>query len=86
MIVLDDRDGYYVDASLRAGNPTERFTVYVEYRFGPEPDDTEIEEVDVRAATDRHAREITAAALKRDYEPGGKIVHVDKIPESVILI
>lgn len=86
LVLADGEHGTYRDLSLRSDNPTSIFTIYVEWRYGPEEDDTDVEEIDVRAATERHAREIATAALERDYEPGGKIVHVERREPGIVYL
>jgi hypothetical protein len=72
--------GMYFDLALNkaASERANVFTVFVNYKFGPGPDDFSTEEIDVIAATVTHAKDIAKAALARDYEPGGKIVHVEE--------
>jgi hypothetical protein len=72
--------GMYVDLALNkiAAEKAEVYTVFVNYKYGPGPDQFSTEEIDVIAATRGHAEAIALAALKRDYEPGGKIVHIEE--------
>lgn len=50
---------------------TRTYTVYVEY---PQ----EIEEIDVLADNTCEARSIATSVLEIEYEPGGKIVHIEE--------
>lgn len=75
-MILAEVDSVYRDLTLRADNPLRRFVVYATWD-ADDPNGTE--EVDVEAATGRHAREIAKAALARDYDPGGRIIHLDEV-------
>lgn len=65
---------YWIDPEAHALNSLGAADVAAALRRG----DAFVEEIDVDAATDLHAREIAALALARDYEPGGRIVAVEE--------
>ena len=50
-----------------------KWTYYVAWGCG---DDRDVEEFDVSASTEREAREKLADELRRDYQPGGRVVRV----------
>jgi hypothetical protein len=88
VILGRSESGEYVDAALNpvATAHVRRYTAYVVYPFDPAAlaldldglaavvaaGDASVEEIDVDAATGRHAREIAEKALARDYELGGR--------------
>jgi hypothetical protein len=88
ILTRETHDGAYADATLRADCPTRRYTAYVVYADASIPNgrlldavregDASVEEIDVDAATPRHAREVATAALAADYELGGRIIAVDE--------
>jgi len=75
-----EHQGMYCDLALNkvAAERANVFTVFVNYKFGEGEDDFSTEELDVIAATSNHAKQIAEKALARDYEPGGKIVHIEE--------
>lgn len=79
MILSTDPLPAYRD--LAANGDLTRYTAFVNYEFDGF---VETEEIDVDAQTPGHAREIAQAALARDYEPGGKIVHVEELQGVLI--
>lgn len=92
ILTRETHDGAYADATLRRDCPARRYTAYVAYPVDQDAPqipngrlldavregDAYLEEIDVDAATPRHAREVATAALAADYEPGGRIVAVEE--------
>lgn len=76
-VMLSKRpDGFYDDLTILSD--LNRYTVYANF------DDVDTEEINVLAATRGHAREIARAALRRDYLPGGEIIHIESLDEEVL--
>jgi hypothetical protein len=70
------------------GKPKEldRFTVYVKYKYGDDPQDYSIEEIDVDAKNRKHASLVAKAALERDYEPGGRVIKITFRPKGFMYL
>ncbi len=87
----DDASGAYerVERSRRwSASKLRRFTVYAFFADDPASGALDvdaldgvpgaIEEIDVNATDEDDAREIAAAALARDYDPGGRILGAEE--------
>lgn len=55
---------------------TNRYTGYVQYRYGPGTNDVSVEEIDVDAANSAHAQQLILNELTESYQPGGELVQV----------
>ena len=68
------QDGRYIDPSVPNSN-LEVYTAFVKWEDDGD-DRMADEEIDVLAKSELHAEEIAAAAMRQDYEPGGRIIGI----------
>lgn len=75
-IIIVECDGVVMARECRDfGSPEDglgRYTIYVEF------EKVGVEEIDVDARNEQYAKDVGKQVLARDYQPGGKILHIEQ--------